>query len=174
MMYPQQVLMLANRRFLSTTGYSLSKWHIDKSRVPVLKDAEIEEKVAKGWGPGGQAVNKANNAVFLKHIPTGIWVRCHDTRSLEQNRRIAKRRLVNKLDTFVNGNMSVENQQNNIDKEKHLLKKEKVRLKYEERRKQKLDQGGGEDVATTSEDTADEFNAKNTQTTNEDETKNKN
>ena len=151
MTYPQQVLMLArqaSRRFLSTTCYSLSKWHIDKSRVPLLNDAEIEEKVAKGWGPGGQAVNKANNAVFLRHIPTGIWVRCHDTRSLEQNRRIAKRRLVNKLDNFVNGDMSVENQQNNIDKEKHALKKEKVRLKYEERRKLKHDQGEGENVAS--------------------------
>ena len=24
-----------------------------------------------GWGPGGQAVNKTTNAVFLKHSPTG-------------------------------------------------------------------------------------------------------
>lgn len=29
----------------------------------------------KGGGPGGQAVNKSNNAVWVKHIPSGIQVK---------------------------------------------------------------------------------------------------
>ncbi|RYF49121.1 MAG: peptide chain release factor-like protein, partial [Cytophagaceae bacterium] len=33
--------------------------------------------VCAGGGPGGQSVAKTNNAVVLKHLPTGIVVKCH-------------------------------------------------------------------------------------------------
>lgn len=29
----------------------------------------------KGGGPGGQAINKTNNCVQLRHIPTGIIIK---------------------------------------------------------------------------------------------------
>merc|ERR1719315_858117 len=87
-------------------------------RVPRLLEAELEESFVRGGGPGGQAVNKANNAVFLKHIPTGIWVKCHQQRSVETNRKLARKLLVTKLDNFVNGENSVESQKKRWDKEK--------------------------------------------------------
>ena len=87
---------------------------LDRSRVPVLKAEEVEEKVSLGSGPGGQAVNKTANAVFLKHLPTGLWVKCHQTRSLENNRKLARKLLTSKLDNFVNGDNSLENQQKAI------------------------------------------------------------
>lgn len=40
-----------------------------------LKEEEIEENFIKGWGKGGQSVNKTNNCVHLKHKPTGIIVK---------------------------------------------------------------------------------------------------
>jgi len=110
------------------------KSYIDKSSVPRLDPTELQEKVTLGSGPGGQAVNKTANAVFLKHLPTGLWVKCHQTRSVEQNRKIAKQLLVVKLDNFVNGENSVENQKKMIDKAKLERKKEKTRLKYEKRK----------------------------------------
>ena len=88
-----------------------------------------------GSGPGGQAVNKTANAVFMKHIPTGLWVKCHQTRSVVNNRKIARQLLLTKLDNFVNGEHSVENQKKAIDKLKLEQKKEKTRKKYEERKK---------------------------------------
>ena len=37
----------------------------------LIPENELEEKFVSGSGPGGQAVNKARNAIFLKHVPTG-------------------------------------------------------------------------------------------------------
>ena len=115
------------------------KSSLDRSQVPVvLKPEDLEEKVTLGSGPGGQSVNKTANAVFLKHLPTGLWVKCHQTRSLENNRKIARKLLLVKLDNFVNGENSAENQQKAIDKVNLERKKEKVRLKYEKKRLEKL------------------------------------
>jgi len=42
---------------------------------PPLDENELEEIYVHGHGPGGQAVNKSNNCVVLKHLPTGIVVK---------------------------------------------------------------------------------------------------
>ena len=67
---------------------------------------DLEEKFVKGGGKGGQAVNKSNNCVQIKHIPTGTVVRCHATRSREQNRRVARQILWEKLEHRVRGEES--------------------------------------------------------------------
>ncbi len=66
---------------------------LDYSKFPKLKAKDVEEATAKGSGPGGQAVNKTNNAVRLKHLPTGVNVKVHESRSVETNRKIAWTRL---------------------------------------------------------------------------------
>jgi protein subunit release factor B len=48
-----------------------NKHTLDYSRVPILKEEELDEQFIKGSGPGGQAVNKTNNCVMLLHKPTG-------------------------------------------------------------------------------------------------------
>jgi len=44
--------------------------------------------------------------VQLKHIPTGIVVKCQATRSREQNRKTARELLAARLDEIVNGDQS--------------------------------------------------------------------
>ena len=44
---------------------------IDKSRVPVLNEEDLEERFIQGSGPGGSNVNKNSNCCHLTHIPTG-------------------------------------------------------------------------------------------------------
>lgn len=83
---------------------------LDRSHVPELKEIELEEQFIRGSGPGGQATNKTSNAVLLKHKPTGLVVKCHETRSLEANRKRARAILLTKLDNFMNGEASVEAQ----------------------------------------------------------------
>lgn len=50
--------------------------------------------------------NKTNSAVQLKHLPTGIVVKCQDTRSREQNRKLAREHLAEKIDDLLNGDQS--------------------------------------------------------------------
>nr|XP_004668506.2 mitochondrial translation release factor in rescue [Jaculus jaculus]XP_044988805.1 mitochondrial translation release factor in rescue [Jaculus jaculus] len=71
-----------------------------------LNENELEEQSVKGHGPGGQATNKTNNCVVLKHVPSGIVVKCHQTRSVNQNRKLARKILQEKVDVFYNGEKS--------------------------------------------------------------------
>ncbi|QBZ64758.1 hypothetical protein PoMZ_06457 [Pyricularia oryzae] len=76
------------------------------SRPKPPPETEIEESFLKGSGPGGQKINKTNSAVQLKHIPTGIVVKCQETRSRDQNRKIARQLLATRLDDLNNGDQS--------------------------------------------------------------------
>jgi peptide chain release factor len=111
------------------------KSKIDFSRFPELNEKDLKETHVRGDGPGGQATNKTNNCVVLLHIPTNISVKCHETRYLEQNRKEARRLLVNKLDEFYNKENSVENQLKRLEKAKSL----KQQSKNEKLRKIKLE-----------------------------------
>ncbi|GFO15070.1 peptide chain release factor 1 [Plakobranchus ocellatus] len=73
---------------------------------PELKPEDLEEEFVRGSGPGGQSVNTTSNCVVLKHIPTGIVVKCHESRSLDENRKRARLRLEEKLDLAINGDHS--------------------------------------------------------------------
>jgi len=123
------------RRYFSTINTLGAK--IDWSRFPSIEEEDLEEKFVKGGGPGGQSVNKTTNAVFLRHIPTGVWVKCHESRSLVNNQKIARKLLLNKLDNTLNGEESVESQKKRIEAAKRELKREKTRAKYEQRKAEK-------------------------------------
>ena len=72
-------------------------------RYITILDADIIEKFVRGSGPGGQSVNKTRNNVQLTHIPSGIHVHCQETRDLHQNRAIARKILLNKLELIALG-----------------------------------------------------------------------
>ena len=63
-----------------------------------IKKKDITEKFIRSSGPGGQRLNKVSTCVVLKHIPTGIEVKCQAERSQALNRFLAKRKLVEKLE----------------------------------------------------------------------------
>ena len=77
-----------------------------KSHEYKLIENELEEKFVRGHGPGGQATNKTNNMVQLRHKPTGIVIQCHETRSCLANKKIARKILKDKLDFMANGDDS--------------------------------------------------------------------
>ncbi len=59
------------------------------------KDLEIE--FCRGGGKGGQNRNKRDTACRITHIPTGISVRAEDQRTQEANKKLAFKRLCDKL-----------------------------------------------------------------------------
>ncbi|KAI6351099.1 hypothetical protein MCOR25_010148 [Pyricularia grisea] len=90
-------------RTFTTSWLSLKQM---PSRPKPPPETEIEEAFLKGSGPGGQKINKTNSAVQLRHIPTGIVVKCQETRSRDQNRKIARQILATRLDDLNNGDQS--------------------------------------------------------------------
>ena len=54
-------------------------------------EEDFEESFILGGGPGRQKTNKTSNVVRLSHEPSGVQVRCGETRSRETNRWLARR-----------------------------------------------------------------------------------
>ncbi|OGT32616.1 MAG: peptide chain release factor 1 [Gammaproteobacteria bacterium RIFCSPHIGHO2_02_FULL_39_13] len=63
-----------------------------------IRKEDLVEKFILGSGSGGQKINKTSSCVSLKHIPSGMVVKCQEGRSREMNRYTARQRLCEKID----------------------------------------------------------------------------
>ena len=75
-----------------------------------IREADILEKFIRSGGHGGQNVNKVATCVYLKHLPTGFEVKCQQERFQSLNRFLARRILVDKIETAILGKQSAEEQ----------------------------------------------------------------
>lgn len=92
-----------------------------------IREQDIVEKFIHGGGKGGQKINKAASAVYLKHLPTGIEVKCQASRSQALNRFLARRILAEKIETRIRGAASAEQQR--IEKIRRQKRKRSKRAK---------------------------------------------
>ncbi len=68
-----------------------------------IGDEHLLEKFVRGSGAGGQKINKTSSCVFLKHLPSGVCVKCQMDRSREMNRYLARRELCAQLEAIRDG-----------------------------------------------------------------------
>ncbi|XP_072944136.1 mitochondrial translation release factor in rescue [Epargyreus clarus] len=118
------------------------KHTIDYSKVPKINENDLSEQFVRGGGPGGSAVNKNANCVVLTHVPTGTVVKCHLSRCQDENRKMAREMLIEKLDEALNGDDSVAAQKRRQEETKYkkaeYKKKKRAKLKEEWRKREGL------------------------------------
>jgi len=64
-----------------------------------IRESDLEEGFTRSSGPGGQNVNKVSTAVTLRHLPSGISVTVQDSRSQALNRKLARKRLLDAIES---------------------------------------------------------------------------
>ena len=92
-----------------------------------IRDSDLIEKFVRSQGKGGQNVNKVETCVYLKHVPTGIAVKCQKERSQSINRFLARRILADKIEALILGKASEEKQR--IEKIRRQKRKRSKRAK---------------------------------------------
>ncbi len=87
-----------------------------------INEASIIEKFILGSGSGGQKLHKTASTVYLKHLSSGVEVKCQESRSREDNRYFARERLCEKLHSILSD-----------EKTKAQLKIEKIKRQKKRR-----------------------------------------
>mgnify|MGYP003946836299 FL=1 len=110
---------------------------IERMAALDVREEDIEEQFVRSSGAGGQNVNKVSSCVLLHHRPSGIRVRCQKERSQGLNRFLARRILLEKIESL-RRDAAVEAQQRiaKIRRQKRRRsRRSKLRLLEEKRRR---------------------------------------
>jgi protein subunit release factor B len=91
-------------------------------RLGVVEE-DIEERFVRASGRGGQKLHKTSSCVWLTHKPTGLQVKCEQSRSQALNRFLARRRLVEKLESQRDGKEEEEKIRERIRRKKARAKR---------------------------------------------------
>jgi len=95
----------------------------EKMKALGIRERDLEEKFVRSSGKGGQKVNKTSTCVYIKHLPTGIQVKCMRERSQSINRFLARRELVEKIERKSGHGISDELRKQRIIKQKRRRKR---------------------------------------------------
>jgi len=110
-----------------------NKWLTERMKTLGIHEEDLTEKFVRSSGKGGQKVNKTSTCVYLKHIPTGIEVKCMKDRSQSINRFLARRELIERIEDLSGGVTQRDLKVDKIRKQKAKRTK-RTKLKYHESR----------------------------------------
>ena len=88
------------RKFHKRKNWFIGIYEIEMAKAEPLETKDIKFQAIRSSGPGGQHVNKVSSAIRATHIKTGIQVLVMDSRSQHQNKKIAVKRLQEKVTEF--------------------------------------------------------------------------
>lgn len=80
-----------------------NRWLKAKMEQLGVSEQDLEERFVHASGRGGQHVNKSSSCVYLKHLPSGLEVKCMESRSQSLNRFLARRYLLEKIEGLSGG-----------------------------------------------------------------------
>ncbi len=104
--------------------------YLEKARKLELFPEDIEERLVRGSGKGGQKINKTSSCVQLKHIPSGVSVNCQKHRMQSANRLSAYKSLILKIEEVKLGKES--------EKAKKIFKLRKQKKRRSKKAKEKM------------------------------------
>lgn len=107
-----------------------NRWLRQRMEDLGVREADIEEKFVRSSGRGGQHVNKTSTCVWLRHIPTGLEVKCMKDRSQSINRFLARRELLEKIGLLAGEVTPRAGKSDRLRKQKAKRNK-RARVKYE-------------------------------------------
>ena len=139
-MRPQLNLNKHYNKVLYIMQFSVSKKKEEALRAKMkklgIRGEDLVEKFIRSSGKGGQRTNKVSTCVYLKHSPTGIEVKCQQERSQALNRFLARRILVNKIESLILGRKAGERRR--IEKIRRQKRKRSRRAKEKMLRYKKM------------------------------------
>ena len=106
-----------------------NKWLRERMDALGIQEKDFVEKFVRSSGKGGQKVNKTSTCVYLKHIPTGIEVKCMKDRSQSINRFLARRELIEKIETLT-GHVTSRNLRAEKIRKQKAKRVKKTKIKY--------------------------------------------
>jgi protein subunit release factor B len=106
-----------------------NQWLKERMEALGIHEKDIEEKFIRSSGRGGQKVNKTSTCVYLKHLPTGMEVKCMKERSQSLNRFLARRELIKRIE-MLSGQLTSEEIKIEKVRRQKLKRKTRARLKY--------------------------------------------
>lgn len=68
-----------------------------------VRESDFRETFVRSSGPGGQKINKTASCVQLIHTPSGLSVKCQQSRSQALNRFLARRLLLDRIERLQQG-----------------------------------------------------------------------
>jgi peptide chain release factor len=116
---------------MSIFGVSEEKerWLRERMEALGIHEKDVEEKFVRSSGSGGQKVNKTSTCVYLRHVPTGIEVKCMKERSQSLNRFLARRELVQRIQK-VSGLLTSGDIERDKKRRQKSKRSKRARLKY--------------------------------------------